>query len=140
MERLYSIKDNYASLELQQEIYPLTVVKNALVNFTEKLCIKLEINNNKIIVKIFIQDIDKQNLEKYIGEIYNELLREATRYDISKETKNIRELIIGRALYSTCIDTSENINTNVNNEAIEKNYRLDEVATNWFNSYNKEDE
>ena len=140
MEKFYSIKDNYAFIELQKEVYPISVVKKALVNFTENLCIKLEMNQDKIIVKILVQDMEKQNLERYIGEIYNELLREATRYDISRETKNIRELIIGRALYSTCIDTSESMsNTNTENKVLEENYLLDEIATNWFDCYNKED-
>ncbi len=140
MEKLYSIKDNYACIELQKEIYPLSVVKKALINFTENLCIKLEMSQDKIIVKILAKSIDKQNLENYIADIYNELLRETTRYDISKETKNIRELIIGRALYSTCIDTSENMNNiTLENEILEKNYLLDEIATNWFDSNNKAD-
>lgn len=137
MEKLYSIKDNYASIELQKEIYPISVVKKALINFTENLYIKIETDQDKIFVKILVQDIDEPNLERYIGEIYNELLRETTRYDIAMETKNIRELIIGRALYSTCIDTSEVID-NEENEVLEEKYPLDEIATNWFNN-NKED-
>ena len=82
---------------------------------------------------------NKADLEKIIGEFYNELLRESLRYNIAIETKNLRELIVGRALYTTCIDLEEN-QEEKNEEDIEETYNLDEIAVNWFDKYGNKEE
>lgn len=138
MEKFYTINDNYAEIVLSKDIYPLVSVKKALTNFMEETYIKLKDNNDEIIVQMVLQE-SKTDLEKIIGEFYNELLRESLRYNIAIETKNLRELIVGRALYTTCIDLEEN--QEEKNEDIEETYNLDEIAVNWFDKYgNKEEE
>ena len=138
MEKFYTINDNYAEIVLSKDIYPLVYVKKALTNFMEETYIKLKDNNDEIIVQMVLQE-SKTDLEKIIGEFYNELLRESLRYNIAIETKNLRELIVGRALYTTCIDLEEN--QEEKNEDIEETYNLDEIAVNWFDKYgNKEEE
>ena len=138
MEKFYTINDNYAEIVLSKDIYPLVSVKKALTNFMEETYIKLKDNNDEIIVQMVLQE-SKTDLEKIIGEFYNELLRESLRYNIAIETKNLRELIVGRALYTTCIDLEEN--QEEKKEEIEETYNLDEIAVNWFDKYgNKEEE
>lgn len=132
MEKFYTINDNYAEIVLSKDIYPLVSVKKALTNFMEETYIKLKDNNDEIIVQMVLQE-SKTDLEKIIGEFYNELLRESLRYNIAIETKNLRELIVGRALYTTCIDLEEN--QEEKNEDIEETYNLDEIAVNWFDKY-----
>ena len=100
MKKFYTIKENYAEILLQKDIYPLVVVKKTLTNFMKESYIKINSDNDKIIIQIILQK-SNENLEKMIGNLYNELLRESLRYDIALETKNLRELIVGRALYTT---------------------------------------
>ena len=102
---------------------------------------KLEELDNKIIIKIKSQTNDK--LDNIIGEFYNELLRESLRYNIAMETKNLRELIIGRALYTTCIEIDEEKEISTNNDNIseiteDEDYSLDDIAVNWFTKYNND--
>ena len=138
MEKFYTINDNYAEIVLSKDIYPLVSVKKALTNFMDKTYIKIKDNNSEIMVQMVLQE-NKVDIEKLIGEFYNELLRESLRYNIAIETKNLRELIVGRALYTTCIDLEEN--QEEKNEDIEETYNLDEIAVNWFDKYgNKEEE
>ena len=107
MEKLYTINGDYAEILIEEDIYPLITVEKAISNFTQDVYIKLEHKDQKtLLIKLVLQE-DKKNLEKIIGELYNELLRENIRYNISKETKNLRELIVGRALYTTCIEMDE---------------------------------
>ena len=87
------------------------------------------------------------DLEKLIGEFYNELLRESLRYNIAVETKNLRELIVGRALYTTCIDLEQESATNEDSNELEntekvkvEDYSLDEIAVNWFDKYGDKEE
>ena len=138
MEKFYTIKDNYAEILLSKDIYTLVSVKKALANFMEETYIKISSDKDKIIVQMVLKE-NKKNLEKIIGELYNEFLRESLRYNIAIETKNLRELIVGRALYTTCIDL-ENNQKEENNATQKEEYGLDEVAVNWFDKYtDKED-
>lgn len=138
MEKFYTIKDNYAEILLSKDIYPLVSIKKALANFMEETYIKISSDKDKIIVQMVLKE-NKKNLEKIIGELYNEFLRESLRYNIAIETKNLRELIVGRALYTTCIDL-ENNQKEENNATQKEEYGLDEVAVNWFDKYtDKED-
>ena len=138
MEKFYTIKDNYAEILLSKDIYPLVSIKKALANFMEETYIKISSDKDKIIVQMVLKE-NKKNLEKIIGELYNEFLRESLRYNIAIETKNLRELIVGRALYTTCIDL-ENNPKGENNATQNEEYGLDEVAVNWFDKYTDKEE
>jgi His-Xaa-Ser system protein HxsD len=139
MEKFYTINGNYAEISLSKEIYPLISIKKALGNFTEETYIKINNNNDEIVIQLELRK-NKEDLEKIIGELYDELLRESLRYDITLETKNLRELIIGRALYTTCIDLDEKIEDMQCKTEITENYNLDEIAINWFDKYKNKEE
>ena len=47
----------------------------------------------------------------------------------------MREIIVGRELYTTCIDTETEQEKNEENKKIEEtveDYNIDDIATNWF--------
>lgn len=143
MEKLYSIKENIAEITLEKEIYPIVVIEKAISNFMENAYIKIKTENGKkVIVQLVLKiENNKEDLEKIIGEFYNELLREALRYEISKETKNLRELIVGRALYTTCIelddDSSKQFEQKENKQEDNlEDYDLNDIAVNWFEKKN----
>ena len=143
MEKLYVIKDNYAEITLKKDIYPLVSIEKALSNIMEDFYIKIDSDNENIIIKIFSRE-KVDNLEKIIGEFYNELLRESLRYNIAMETKDLRNLIVGRALYATCIQNQEDDEKNINFNSLEKNmneenYKIEDIAVNWFEKYKKEE-
>lgn len=143
MEKLYSIKENIAEITLEKEIYPIVVIEKAISNFMENAYIKIKTENGKkVIVQLVLKIVNnKENLEKIIGDFYNELLREALRYEISKETKNLRELIVGRALYTTCIELDDDSSKQFEQEENKKeenleDYDLNDIAVNWFEKKN----
>lgn len=138
MEKFYTIKEDFAEIILSKNIYPLTTIKKALTNFMDDIYTKIEDRDDKIIVQILLKR-DKISWDKLIGELYNDFLRESLRYNISLETKNLRELIIGRALYTTCIDIEEN-EKEKNEVELEDKYSIDEIAVNWFDKYEKKEE
>lgn len=143
MEKLYSIKENIAEITLEKEIYPIVVIEKAISNFMENAYIKIKTENGKkVIVQLVLKIVNnKENLEKIIGDFYNELLREALRYEISKETKNLRELIVGRALYTTCIELDDDSSKQFEQEENKQednleDYDLNDIAVNWFKRKN----
>lgn len=141
MEKLYKLNGNMAEISISKELYPLITIKKAIANYLDNVYIKLEDVNNNVLLKIQLKN-ENDNFKKIVGEFYNELLRESLRYDIANETKNLRELIIARALYTTCIDVEgeniEEINT-TKNEKYEEEFDINEIAVNWFDSNNKEE-
>ncbi|MBR2786176.1 MAG: His-Xaa-Ser system protein HxsD [Clostridia bacterium] len=145
MEQFYKIKNGFVEIEISNKIYPLVSVKKAISNFFEDAYIKLESNKDEINILLRPKENDT-NLEQIVGEFYNELLRESLRYNISLETKNLRELIVGRALYTTCIDIDKEIENS--NEPIEHSdsnidakeiYSIEDIAINWFEQNDKEE-
>ena len=104
----------------------------------------IEENDKNFIIDFKLQD-KQGNLEKIIGEFYNECLRESLRYEISVETKNLRELIVGRALYTTCIELDENEDNQEQSdgpiyEDDNTEYSLEDIAVNWFEKYEDSEE
>lgn len=136
MEKLYKIKDNYAEIFLNSKLYPIIAIKKALSNYLENTYIKMDYKDEQTIkIEIVLKEESKEEIEKIIGELYNEIFNETLRYEISMETKTIRELIVGRALYTTCIDTETEQDRIEENEKIEEtleDYNIDDIATNWF--------
>lgn len=137
MERLYTLDEDYAVIEISSNCYPIVTVQKSISNFIDLIYVKIEVNDESIILKLKLKN-KEDNLNEIIGEFYNEMLRESLRYNISKETKNLRELIVGRALYSTCIEAETTHNYQEADKNIEQEFQedfsLEEIATNWFDN------
>lgn len=145
MEELYKVKNGMIYIFLNSKIYPLIVIKKTIFNISDKIFAKIELEKDENI-KVIINPHNKNDINKIIEEFYKELLNESLRYEINIETKNIRELIIGRALYTTCINTNKNISQLKENELATKKYEdfseniedsVDDIAVNWFEKYGK---
>lgn len=145
MKKEYIIQDKFAEIKLDKAIYPLIAIKKAISNFFDDVYVRIEEDNKNFIINFKLQD-KQVDLEKIIGEFYNECLRESLRYEISVETKNIRELIVGRALYTTCImfdkneDNQEQTDELIYEEDDNTEYSLEDIAVNWFEKYEDSEE
>ena len=133
--KLFEIKDNQAKITLNSEIYPLVVIQKTVSNYLENMYVKLEKEDKNILVNLFLKD-NKENIKELVGNFYNELLVEALRYNIGVETKEIRELIVGRALYTTCIELDENREEKIEDDMTsektfqKEEYNLEDIAVN----------
>ena len=132
---LFEIKNNQVKITLNSEIYPLVVIQKTVSNYLENMYVKLEKEDKNILVNLFLKD-NKENIKELVGDFYNELLAEALRYNIGIETKEIRELIVGRALYTTCIELDENREEKIEDDMTSaktfqrEEYDLDDIAVN----------
>jgi len=97
-------------------------------------------------VRVFLESKEAVTDEELMirgKQFSNELLVQKVRYGVSKQTKNVRELILGRALYSTCIETNEESEKSEDSidemEDIDmqadENISLDDIAVSWFEQY-----
>ena len=137
---LFEIEENRVKITLNSEIYPLVVIQKTVSNYLENMYVKLEKEDKNILVNLFLKD-NKENIKELVGNFYNELLAEVLRYNIGIETKEIRELIVGRALYTTCIELDENREEKIEDDMTSaktfqrEEYDLDDIAVNWFDKY-----
>lgn len=105
----YKIDDNKLMFFINEKIYSLTAVMKTAYMFIDKVYIYLDYESENIIkVQFTFKEVyDKSNMGKTVNEFCNELLSQCLRIKIFKDTKNIRELILGRALYNTCIENDK---------------------------------
>ena len=137
----YKINGKKLDVFLDNKIYPLISVKKAMITFMEYAYVSAKNVNNRIKIHFEFKE-NNVNLDEIAKEFINECLKESLRYDISKETQNIRELILGRALYSSCIrfDDGEPNDINIKyNEIEDVDFNIDEIAVNWFDINRKEE-
>jgi His-Xaa-Ser system protein HxsD len=109
----------------------------------------------KGLIKIILKSKNKITSKKFkitIGNFYNELIFQYLRLDIFTNTKNLREIIVGRALYGTSFDLSNYENMNNKPDSIEffndkdihlketEDYQVDpyDIASDWFENLDKE--
>ncbi|WP_297421867.1 His-Xaa-Ser system protein HxsD [Clostridium sp.] len=129
-------KENENSIKfyLNKEIYNVKTIMKAAYNFIEEFYILLNYSNGAIEVSLECKSSkSSEEMKKYKGEFYNELLRQNVRYIVAQDTKNIRELVMGRALYDTCIEYEDNVQNEdeVNEKNADFNDQLD-ILVNWF--------
>ena len=115
-------------MTFQKEIYPRTVLLKAAFNFTDRAYIHLDSDD-----KYYIADIENKDGKFDISEkeFINEMLIQAARYQVSRDTKNIRELIYARAMASTLIE-EESADSVEENESVD----MTEILKDWFDKEN----
>lgn len=110
--------------KFKKEIYPREAIIKASYFFADDYYITLDSDDEYYTVRIIAKgNIVNNELEK---EFQNEVLAQTNRHLISTTTRNIRELIVGRALASTMIDMRDE--GFVDDEDI----LADEILVDWF--------
>jgi len=83
-------------IKISRHIYLKEVVLKTVISFENALKLSNTIDESYYYIEITNNNF---NIESFYKELdYNDL-----RFQISKQTDTIKKLIIGRALYSTCI-------------------------------------
>jgi His-Xaa-Ser system protein HxsD len=96
---MIKIKDNKAIININPKLYPLSVIYSSAYVFLDKVYIMLDGDPKKeVIITITPKNNDK--IEDIAGEFGNELINYAEYEFRSKETKEIRETLIKRALFT----------------------------------------
>lgn len=116
-------------IRLKTDLYSKDTIMRTAYHYIDDYYIFLEKDDNFVVVNI----IPKQELEitdrlhiKIEGEFRNELLNQEDRKSIRDDTKNIRKLILARAMYSTFIEEPEDIRES------ESEYSIDDITKDWF--------
>ena len=113
-------------LKFDKLLYPKSVLIKSAYSFTDRAYIHLDEDKKYYTVTIEFKPDRKFNIKDF----ENEMLCQAARYEIYLQTKELRKLTVARALASTVIDESDELNENITQEE----YNMDCVLKDWFDN------
>lgn len=126
----YKIQDDgRIEFRVNKELYPLRAIYRAAYLFTDKYYIGLDQKEEVYIIKFSAKD-RKCDYDD-VGSFQNELLNQSLKSVLSDNTREIRELIVTRALYSSFLP-EKNEEAVATSETLETEYDLDEIARAWY--------
>lgn len=85
-----------------KELYAKEVVMKAAYMFTDCAYLHLDVDTENYLISM--QSKTNQSEETLLNRFENELIVQQARYMVTKDTKNIREMIVARALSSTIVN------------------------------------
>lgn len=133
-----------------KDVYTKEVILKAAYAFTDGVYIHIDTDERYYKITLKSKD-DKYNSEEMLyADFENELIAQETRRMISENTKNLREMIVARALSSTIVNrtevcddgksTGERENNRGNSEQDrgvreEESFSAADILKDWFETY-----
>lgn len=110
----------------RRELYSKTALLKAAYNYTDKAYVHLDADEDYYYVNIEMKGIGNSVSEK---EFTNEMLAQSVRHEIYLQTKNIRELMLARALATSVVTEPEVLQESGD---VPDQYCEDEILKDWF--------
>ena len=131
----YELTENGFVIKLDRNLYAREAVMKALYRFHEKYVISYETDGE--FIHVFFETSAKINsIEQEVSEIMKELTFQMIRLDTARRTKGIRELLVARSLYASCIEPEHEIPETDNAAEEESDWREDQnrIFSGWSES------
>lgn len=116
-------KESPMKLKYNNSIYPKVVVIKAAYHFTNVAYVHLDCEENYYTVDL----APKKNCIVEEQDFENEILAQLARYEIFKQTKEIREITLARALASSVVEDFHE-----EDDCMGKNIPAENILRNWF--------
>ena len=133
------MEDGRICFKVKKELYPLKAVYRAAYLLTDEYYIGIDQDQEEYII-LFSEKIQDEKGQKSesdyadVGRFQNELLNQSMKLAINNDTRQIRELIVTRALYSAFIPQDEYTDETIGESTeITENeeFDLEEIAEAW---------
>lgn len=115
-------------LIFNKELYPKSALLKAAYNFTDKAYIHLDADEQNYYVELKEKDADDFVSD---DEFQNEMLAQCVRHEIFLQTKNIRELLLARAMATTVITSNDYVADELTSERKDA-YSESSILKDWF--------
>lgn len=112
-------------LKFNRELYSKVALLKAAYNFTDSAYVHLDADKDYYYVTLESksnEDVEKQNF-------VNEMLTQSIRHEVYRQTKNIRELLLARALATSIV--SKKID-DVSALSDDDNFDENDILKDWF--------
>lgn len=90
-------------MKFSKELYSKVALMKAAYNYTDRAYVHLDVDEEYYYVTLILKDNEKIEEEEFM----NEMLAQAIRHEVYKQTKNIRELLLARAVASSIVVDDE---------------------------------
>lgn len=116
-------------LKYNREFYSKIALIKAAYNFTDRAYVHLDADENYYYVSLNA----KNEQEEISGdEFENEILAQSARHEIYLQTKNIRELMLARAVATSVVAPKDEDESS--DSEIEQEFSEDEILKDWFDT------
>ena len=114
-------------LSFSKDLYPKVALIKSAYHFTDKAYVHLDVDEKNYIVSLEC----KEDAQIDLKEFQNEMLAQTARYEVYRQTKDIRRLTVARALASTLVDPLPE-EKEVLDEEDDLDFDIDKILTSWF--------
>lgn len=104
-----------------KELYSKSALIKSAYSFTDKAYVHIDANDKEYIVDL----VEKEGQSIDLKEFENEMLFQMTRLEVIEQTKDLRKLIVARAMASTLIEKN-------NKDFSEESLADETILTDWF--------
>ena len=111
-------------MKFHKELYPKIALIKAAYNFTDIAYVHLDADDTYYYASI---EGKEEGVEVSEQDFINEMLNQSVRHEVYLQTKNIRELLLARAM-ATSIVVDENIINDSDEEIFDEN----DILKDWF--------
>ena len=112
-------------LRFHKTLYPKIALIKAAYNFTDRAYIHLDMDGEYYLVHL----VPKSGAEEISeNDFTQEILAQTVRHEIYTQTKDIRQLLLARALATSVLSVSDNL---YNNDA-EGEFSEEDILKDWF--------
>ena len=108
-----------------KELYSKVALIKAAYNFTDDAYVHLDADDNYYYVTI---EPKHKGFELNEQEFINEMLTQSVRHEVYQQTKNIRELLLARAMATSVIVNEELVDELEENKTFSEN----DILKDWF--------
>ena len=109
-----------------KSLYSKVALLKAAYNFTDKAFLHLDADEQYYFIDVQMKD-GYEDVEK--EEILNEMLTQSVRHEVYLETKNIRELLLARAMSTSIVADTEQI---LAEDTYDDEFSENEILKDWF--------
>ena len=117
-------------LKYNKELYSKVALIKAAYNFTDRAYVHLDADQDYYYVTISAKT---ENLEPSNDEFENEMLAQSARHEIYLQTKNIRELMLARAVATSVVAPKEDGEVDIDGVS-DTDFFEDEILKDWFDA------
>lgn len=113
-----------------KKIYPIESIMKAMYNFLNDIYIHISEDEEYWILSFKEKDSCRYDNITYLLE--NEILAETIRLNVYRKTKNIRSIIMARAMSSSFIDNNNYVVTSNISTSDDESLKMNEILKDWF--------
>lgn len=117
--------------QFHSDLYSKTALIKAAYTFTNRAYIHLDFNSPYYLVKI----TEKEGMDPIVFEEFeNEMLAQNVRHEIYRQTKEVREILVARAMATSLVltDTGSSYSETFTGQHAENAYQEEDILKDWF--------